>query len=64
MKPLISSLENKIELINEFTVWATSHMLTNFLNIAVPADLTFNLGWIFIGVIGLNILFNLGVVGQ
>ena len=62
-RPLLSPNENLIELMNELTIWVTTHLLTNFLNIATPQSLTEGLGWIFIAFIGLNIIFNLVVVG-
>lgn len=61
-KPLINRSENNVELVNEGTIYLSALLLTNFLNEATPVNLASVLGWILIAIIGLNILFNFGLV--
>ena len=63
-RPLISRSENRIEIFNEGTILVCCHLMTLFLNIAIPQDLQMTLGWIMIGVILVNILVNITVVGS
>ena len=58
-KPLVSKSENKIELFNELCILLCCHLMTTFLNIAMPAEFAGVLGWVFVGVATFNVIFNL-----
>lgn len=61
-RPLKDSSENKIELANEFTICFASHLLTYFLDVSISPKFIDYLGWIFMGILSVNIFFNLVVV--
>jgi len=61
--PLYNPAENKSELLNELAILLCCHVMTLFLNVAIPPSLNSTLGWVIIGVIASNIFANLCIVG-
>ena len=60
--PFINKNENTYEFLNELTVYFCCQMMTTFLNIAIPHSLKDNMGWTYIGLVTLSILFNIALV--
>ena len=60
-KPLVFSMENKVETLNEMAVVISSHIMTLFLNTANPQELQDLLGWVIIGLACLVIVINMSV---
>ena len=57
--PLKTKKENRIEIFNEFCIAISCHIMTTFLNIAMPLSLRDELGWFLMAIAGINILVNL-----
>jgi len=60
--PLKNLNDNRIEVFNEGSIYMCCHLMTIFLNIAIPLDLKDVLGYVIMGVATLNILVNLSLV--
>ena len=57
--PLKNKKENRIDIFNEFCIGLSCHIMTTFLNIAMPLSLKDELGWFLMAVAGINIFVNL-----
>ena len=60
--PISTARANKIEIFNEFCILICNHIMTVFLNVAMPITLKNDLGWFIIGVASVNFGFNLSLV--
>ena len=60
--PLKTLEENRIEVFNEGSILTCCHLMTTFLNVAIPIDFKDQLGYVLIGVATLNIAVNLSLV--
>lgn len=56
-KPL--KVDNGIEIYNETTIYLTTMIMTNFLNVAQPIEVIDMMGWVLIGVAGINLVVNI-----
>ena len=54
-----SSQDNFIEIFNELCILLCAHTFNIFINNAVPFDMRYKLGWVFIGIAVFNIAVNL-----
>ena len=59
--PLKTKMENIIEIFNEICIVLSCHIMTTFLNIAMPLKLRDELGWFLVSVAGFNIIVNLAL---
>ena len=60
-RPLLTSGENKLEIFDEVCILACSYTSCMLLNTGLSADIKNTLGFNYIGVASLSILFNLSV---
>ena len=62
VKPLDEPLKNKLEILNEICILAMSYHLFLFTDFVDSNQLSFLLGWILMGITGINILVNLSII--
>ena len=61
--PFTSVAQNRIELFNEFCVFLCCHTINSFLNAGVPDMFRDVMGWVLIGIAGINISTNIIILG-
>jgi hypothetical protein len=57
-KPMEESLENRLELVNEYSILLCAYTMNVFSNTAISPELARILGWAFIGIAVFNIAVN------
>ena len=60
-RPLKNS--NILELINEITIYLVILIMANFMNAAMPTQMADQMGWILIGIVGMNMFNNICITG-
>lgn len=58
-KPMAGYIENKTELFNEFCIYLCAQTMNVFLADAAPPEFMSLIGWVFMGISGVNIAVNL-----
>jgi hypothetical protein len=62
VRPLNSPFLNRMELFNEITLLCCSYFLFAFTDFVAEASTRYAMGWGFIGLIGMNVLVNIGAL--
>jgi hypothetical protein len=62
VRPLNSPFLNRMEIFNEVTLLCCSYFLFAFTDFVAEAGTRYMLGWGFIGLIGMNVMVNLGAL--
>jgi hypothetical protein len=62
IRPLNEGFLNNMELFNEFTVMISSYMMILFTEFVEDPMMRAEIGWIFVGIIGINIIVNWSIL--
>ena len=61
VKPLVGRQENRIEIFNELCILLCAHTFNIFINNALPFEVRYSLGWVFVGFAVINITGNMAI---
>ena len=63
-RPYVSSLTNAVEMINEALIVCTVYFLHCFSFFVASAEARYTIGWVYMGIVGVIFLLNIGVILQ
>ena len=61
-KPMQEKINNFLEILNESTFLTLTYLNFLFTDFVSDIDMRYNIGWIFLGVLGLNVVINFAVI--
>ena len=64
VKPFAEPSMNKQEIINETSVLVASYLLYLYTEYVSDAEMRYNLGWVHVGILGINLLINLSIMAR